>query len=146
MSKEADESYFEEFFDFVNDLMEGKYPYEELFKKYTYVEILDIISHSSTTVFLTLARMDTEMDFVAKLLHLIKYIRSGNEEYKNMDAGINMYNKMTNLLVRELYTQIKLISEMGYDEELMKTFKDLARDIEEIINEREDFNASTTNK
>lgn len=145
MSKEADESYFEEFFSFINDLMEGKYPYAELFKKYKSEEILDIISHSTTTLFLTFARMDSEMSFVSNLLNLIHYIRTGKEEYKNLNAGINMYNKMTNLFIRELYTQISMISKMGYDEEQMKVFKELVRDIEEIINERGDFNASTTN-
>lgn len=145
MSKEADESYFEEFFSYINDLMEGKYPYAELFKKYKSEEILDIISHSTTTLFLTFARMDSEMSFVSNLLDLIHYIRSGIKEYKNLDAGVNMYNKMTNLFIRELYTQIKMISKMGYDEEKMKVFKELVKDIEEIINERGDFNASTTN-
>lgn len=146
MSKEADESYFEEFFAFINDIMEGKYPHEELFKKYNVDEVLDIISHSTTTMFLTLARMDIEMDFIANLLNLINFVRTGNNEYKNLQAGINMYNKMTNLIIRELYTNVKGIAGMGIDEDKTKVFNSLVKDIEEIINSREDFREDTTNK
>jgi len=145
MSKEADESYFEEFFTFINDIMEKKYPYEELFKKYKIDEVLDIISHSTTTLFLTLARMDTEMEYVSNLLNLINFIRTGNNEYKNLQSGINMYNKMTNLIVRELYFNMKGIAGMGINEDKNKVFNDLVKDIEEIINSREDFHAETTN-
>jgi len=144
MSKEADESYFEEFFKFVTDIMEGKYPYDELFKKYKVDEILEIISHSVSTSFLTLARMDTEMNFVSNLLNLINFIRTGNNEYKNLEAMINIYNKMTNLFVREIYKNVKDISKMGVDEEIGETFKSLLNDIKEIISNRDDFRADST--
>jgi len=116
MSKDTDESYFEEFFTYINDTMDGKHPYDELFKKYKTDEVLDVISHSTSTIFLTLARMDTEMDFVANLLNLIHYIRSGDNKYKALDTSIELYNKMTKMIIVELYTQIKSISEIGYDE------------------------------
>lgn len=145
MSQDADESYFVEFFAYINDIMDGKYPYEELFKKYKIDEVLDIISHSTTTLFLTFARMDTEMEFIANLLNLIRFIRSGDNDYKNLDVGINLYNKMTQLFISELHAQIKHIAEMGYDEEKTKSFKELVKDIEDIMNKRGDFNASSSN-
>jgi len=144
MSKDTDESYFEEFFTYINDTMDGKYPYDELFKKYKTDEVLDVISHSTSTIFLTLARMDTEMDFIANLLNLIHYIRSGDNKYKALDTSIELYNKMTKMIIVELYTQIKSISEIGYDEEKTKSFKELVSDIGDIINSRDDFRENIT--
>lgn len=146
MSKEADENYFEEFFSFLNEIMDGKRSYDDLFKTYKLNEVIDIIIHSTSTTFLTLARMDVEMDFVSNLLHLIWFIRTGDNEYKNLDAGINMYNKMTNLFIRELYRNVKEISNMGLDEDQIKTFKEFLKDMNEIINKRDDFREDTTSK
>jgi len=127
MSKDTDESYFEEFFTYINDTMDGKHPYDELFKKYKTDEVLDVISHSTSTIFLTLARMDTEMN-----------------KYKALDTSIELYNKMTKMIIVELYTQIKSISEIGYDEEKTKSFKELVSDIGDIINSRDDFRENIT--
>ncbi len=145
MSEEADERYFKDFFKFVGDVMDGKYPYDEIFNKYKVEEILDIISHSVSTTFLTLARMDTEMNFVTNLMNLINFVRTGDNDYQNLNVLVNMYNKMTRLTVSEIYKNVKEISKMGVDEEQQNTFKSLMNDIKEIMNERSDFRATTSN-
>jgi len=144
MSKEIDESYFETFFKFVGDIMEEKYPYDELFKKYKLEEVLEIISHSVSTTFLTLARMDTEMNFVSNLINLINFIRTGNNEYKNLESIVNMYNKMTNSFIREIYKNVDEVSKMGIDEEQQNMFSSLLKDIKEIVDSREDFREGST--
>lgn len=146
MSKEVDEEYFETFFKFVGDIMEEKYPFKKLFEKYTVEEVLEIISHSVSTTFLTLARMDNEMNFVSNLLNLINFIRTGNTEYRNLDAMVNMYNKMTNLFIREIYKNVSEVSKMGVNEDTQNMFKELLKDIKEIIGSRSDFRENSTSE
>ena len=146
MAEDTNEAFFNDFFKYINEIIAGKYEYETLFKKYNMKEIIDILNHSFTTIFLTFSRMDVEMEMIASLMNMVYFIRTGDQEYKNLEAGINIYNKMTNLFIREIKKNVKEMSDLGLTEEQTEIFQEFLNDINEVIDKRGDFHENPTIK
>jgi len=142
--KVADEEYYSEFFSFLNEILEDKRPYDDLFKEYTLDEVIDIFQHSISTVFLTLARMDIEMDLVVNLINTMAFIRTGDKKIDNLDIAINKYNSMSRSIIELLYEEVTTISELGLSKEQTVVFKGFVSDISEILKQREDLESEDT--